>query len=239
MTFATPPWDLALFTALNQQLRAAPLDWLAPILSWSPLLFLAALTAAALAVARYGRSAVGPLITYLLLTTLLMGLGDMTCNMLKDAFGRVRPLNSVAQAWLRDDGQWRQRPADFVRTKSRGSSFPSAHATNSMIAGVMLALALHRRRASSVPLSPVSSPGVASQPTRSRPPLWPLLLPLGVGWSRIYLGKHYPTDVVAGWLLGLGLALAFSPLAGGLAARLPWNVRHQGAERSEAGSLEP
>jgi undecaprenyl-diphosphatase len=34
--------------------------------------------------------------------------------------------------------------------------------------------------------------------------LW-LLLPVVIGYSRIYLGFHYPTDVIAGWALGAAL----------------------------------
>jgi membrane-associated phospholipid phosphatase len=34
-----------------------------------------------------------------------------------------------------------------------------------------------------------------------------VLIALGVAWARVYLGVHYPTDVVAGLLLGWGWAL--------------------------------
>lgn len=71
------------------------------------------------------------------------------------------------------------------------SSFPSNHASN------MMALA-----------------GVGWWFTRGRVRwLW-FLLPLVIGYSRVYLGFHYPTDVLAGWLLGALLATLVISLVG-------------------------
>jgi undecaprenyl-diphosphatase len=41
--------------------------------------------------------------------------------------------------------------------------------------------------------------------------LW-MLLPLIIGFSRIYLGYHYPTDVLGGWILGalIGAGVIFA-----------------------------
>jgi hypothetical protein len=36
-----------------------------------------------------------------------------------------------------------------------------------------------------------------------------IVLPLIIGFTRIYLGVHYPTDLLLGWLLGWGIALAW------------------------------
>jgi hypothetical protein len=53
-----------------------------------------------------------------------------------------------------------------------------------------------------------------------------IVLPLAIGFSRIYLGVHFPTDVMAGLVLGWGFALAWFIL-GDRVERLVavWNVR--------------
>ena len=73
-------------------------------------------------------------------------------------------------------------------------SFPSGHSTLSaaavLTAAMILASLERRRRAKTFVFAAA------------------ILLIVGIGVSRVYLGVHWPTDVLAGWTLGAGWALA-------------------------------
>lgn len=76
------------------------------------------------------------------------------------------------------------------RRGHRFHAFPSGHSATSMGSAAALAVAL----------PPTAAPAVATA--------------LAVGWSRVYLKQHHPSDVIAGFTVG-----ALAGIALGLAAR--------------------
>ncbi len=64
------------------------------------------------------------------------------------------------------------------------------------------------RRSTYLTLGRAACPAASGDPLRVYFMAAGMLLTLLVGLSRIYLGVHYPTDVIAGWCIGSAWALA-------------------------------
>ena len=83
-----------------------------------------------------------------------------------------------------------------------GFSFPSGHATLSMVAYGVLAILISRSR--------------LPHGVRIAAIIGLALLVVGIGVSRIWLGVHYPTDVLAGWTAGWVIVLLYASLTRGV-----------------------
>jgi undecaprenyl-diphosphatase len=112
-----------------------------------------------------------------LLFVLGFGLADFSCGrVLKPLFKRERPFASLPEVYFYTEDRFRylESPLTYKRTLS----FPSCHATNAGFGAGFLSF-----------LKPSLSPFV-------------ILSALMVGYSRIYLGHHFPLDVLFGYILG-------------------------------------
>lgn len=108
----------------------------------------------------------------------------------------VAVLSGVLVMNLLKSGYSRDRP-DLVEhaTPVHDASFPSGHTTMASIVyltlGIMLARTQQRKR------------------VRIFVTVLAVLITVSVGVSRVYLGVHWPTDVMAGWALGTVWAVLF------------------------------
>ena len=124
-------------------------------------------------------------ITALLVIPLLVMTDQASSHLLKPLIGRVRPCNVLGGVHLYRNGGWVLTPETATILFKRSLSFPSSHATNLFGAATLLSYAYRK-------WTPVC-----------------LLLAVSIGYSRVYVGVHYPSDVLGGALLGTGCALLF------------------------------
>ena len=104
----------------------------------------------------------------------------------------------------------RPRPAvNGAITEAHGPSFPSAHSATAVALYATLAIVLSHRCHGWKRVAIIAAGGAVV---------------VAVGLSRIQLGAHYPLDVLAGWLTGGALMLAFWALAARIAPR--YATRH-------------
>ncbi|MBC7512695.1 phosphatase PAP2 family protein [Candidatus Saccharibacteria bacterium] len=136
----------------------------------------------------------GDPIPIILISAAVIGIGFLAQNAQFALSGIVIPATVLIGALLKILFE-RARPLTeyAMNMKLKTFSFPSGHSSGSTIAfGVLAILALQYYEA---PLGIVLSGAL-------------ITIPLLVGVSRVYLGAHFPSDVIAGWLLGI-LALLF------------------------------
>ena len=112
-----------------------------------------------------------------------VGLNILVANvwnpLIKNVFLRLRPYyvsDKIDLLRLIDSS------ADKYDVAAQGYSFPSGHSSGAV--SVYGSLAAHEKKNRLLLVIAI-------------------LLPLLVGFSRVVVGAHYPTDVLAGWLLGL------------------------------------
>ena len=135
--------------------------------------------------------------------SLLLLWGKRTATALWLALGWAMTLSTVELLkWL----VARDRPPVPFLASTSGKAFPSGHAADSLYLFLYLLILL-----AGSPLRP--APQSFRGGLRRFLLLLLAILPLAVGYSRIYLGVHWPSDILGGWAIGLlflGIALLFT-----------------------------
>lgn len=115
----------------------------------------------------------------------------------KQVFGRARP--------------------DAPYLEVHGYSFPSGHAMSALAVYGLLCVMLWRWQPAPPQGAAVPAEAGRAQPAARRLAVALALLAAAVGGSRVWLGVHYASDVIAGWLLALawlaGVGLLARPAA--------------------------
>jgi len=122
-------------------------------------------------------------IIMILFFLLSFGLGDMvSASVIKPQVMRVRPCNDIP---------FKEQVKVRVRCGS-GYSMPSSHATNHFAMGVFLLMVFRKKW---------------------KPIIWlSLIWAISISFAQIYVGVHYPGDILAGTIIGLLIGLLTSSI---------------------------
>lgn len=188
--------DTHLFLFVNRTLTNPFFDWLMPILSGN-FFFIPLAVLLVLGVFCFGNAKAR---LCALMIFLVVALGDpLVVHTIKKAIQRPRPFVTLPQDRLYGavGKGYVAPPADSMGqpvSTANHNSMPSAHAANWAAMTTVMFLFYRRSLRFMLPLA------------------------LGVAFSRVYNGMHYPFDVLAGAILGCGYALA-----GIIALQSLWN----------------
>jgi undecaprenyl-diphosphatase len=174
-TDAADGFDRAIIEAVREPGTSRALAFLGPL---TELGSTAAVTVVALLTFAVG-AAIGPW-RHGLIGAATIGAAALAVELVKSYIGRARPdlLEPVIE--------------------EHGFSFPSGHATLSMVAYGVLAVLISRSRLSRwVEMLAVIGLG---------------LLVVLIGISRVWLGVHFPTDVIAGWTAGWVIVIGYAAI---------------------------
>jgi len=156
--------------------------------------------------------------------TLAVAGGASLWLLFRRAWGRALLLSAtvLGERWLVEalkDWIGRPRPPLDFHLLPHSFAYPSGHAANSMTAFLVTALMV------SPPQYRRAAAGAA------------LILTAAVGLSRIYLGVHWPSDVIGGWALGL-LSVAAAMFIGQRSGALSLELQHDVVRRHGAAASE-
>ena len=211
--------DEKLLLLINQKWTSLALDRFMAVMSsldaWLPI-FAVAIAALLVQAGFRGRA-------WLLTAILVVTINDgIIANSLKHAIHRARPAEArvgvrqvdLAKAKPRILAVARPLKITFSEAPSvprdprEGRSFPSGHVIDTMSVAMLTALFYPRRG-------------------------WvAFLVPLVVGYSRIYVGSHWPSDVIASFFIGAGATLLLATVAeylwqrGAALIQPRWHERH-------------